>query len=341
MLAVCTGVVCGLAVEARGADSADTTGPMRTQTIAMQAGWNAVFLEVHPANPEPASVFGALPVDIVASYFERPVAAQFVVNPDADLYKRAGWGVWYAADRPDAFLKTLHAVHGQQAYLIHARSAFTWRVAGLVATPEVRWQANAFNLVGFSVDAQTAPTFAQFFAGSRSHQHNRLYRLSDGTWRRVLDPGAEAMRSGEAFWIYCEGASRYPGPLEVKTTTRRGVVLGSAEDALILRNQSDHPVTPTVAHVVSDRRPVPLSLVVRALGDNFGERRLVAVPQPEGAWVQGLPPLEAGQAMQVPLEARRQAMQASVHSSLLKITTDLGTEVWIPVFAVRDDLEEE
>ncbi len=338
-MAVCASVAGRLVVEARGGDSTDQTGPTRTQVIAMQAGWNAVFLEVHPLDGDPTTVFGSLPVDIVASYFERSTVAQFVVNPDADLYRRAGWGVWYAAERPDAFLRTLHGVHGEQAYLIHARSAFTWRVTGLVTAPEVQWQADAFNLVGFSVDAQAAPTFAQFFAGSNAHSHNRLYRLTDGIWRRVLDPDAEAMRSGEAFWIYCAGASRYQGPLEVKTTTRRGVVLGSAADTVILRNRCNHPVTPTVAHVVAGLNPVPLSLVVQAYGDDFGQWRSVAVPQTEASWVQALPPLEAGQAIQVPLEARRQAMQAAVHRSLLRITTDLGTEVWVPVLAIREDLE--
>ncbi|HOX01946.1 MAG TPA: hypothetical protein P5555_02335 [Candidatus Paceibacterota bacterium] len=340
VFALCASGVCRLAVEARGGDSADPAGPVRTQVIEMQAGWNAVFLEVHPLDGDPAAVFGSLPVDIVASFFERSTAAQFVVNPDADLYRRAGWGVWYAAGRPDAFLKTLHGVHGQQAYLIRARSAFTWRITGLVTAPEVQWQADAFNLVGFSVDSQAAPTFAQFFAGSMAHRHNRLYRLTGGIWRRVLDPDAEAMRSGEAFWIYCVGASRYQGPLEVKTTIRRGVVLGSVADTVILRNRCDHPVTPTVAHVVAGLNPVPLSLVVQAYGDNFGQWRSVAVPQTEASWTQALPPLEAGQAIQVPLEAERQAMQAAVHRSLLRITTDLGTEVWVPVFAIREDLEE-
>ena len=44
--------------------------------------------------------------------------------------------------------------------------------------------------------------------------------------------------------------------------------------------------------------------------------------------------------MGVPLEARVQELTAAAHGSLLKITTDLGTEQWIPVIGIRKDLEE-
>ena len=33
-------------------------------------------------------------------------------------------------------------------------------------------------------------------------------------------------------------------------------------------------------------------------------------------------------------------MTAALQASLLKITTDLGTEVWVPVTCARQDLEE-
>jgi hypothetical protein len=312
----------------------------RTQTIQLQKGWNAVFLEVYPPDPDPAIVFAATPIDLAASFYAPASSAQFMTDPGADLFRQTGWGIWHAPARVDAFLTTLHAIYGQQAYLIHAERDFTWQIRGAVIPPEVRWQADAFNFVGFSVHPQAGPTFAQFFNGSKAHRHNRIYRLVNGSWRRVTDPSAETIRAGEAFWIFCEGGSRYQGPLRVETTTRFGVFLGPGADALILRNHAGHPVTPTLEHVANSSRPVPLSIVIQAVGGAGGEIRSISTPQTEQGWTQPLPALETGGAVRVPLEARLQDMRASMHASLLKISTDLGTEIWIPVIGVRPDLEE-
>ncbi len=313
---------------------------LRTQQIQLQKGWNAVFLEVYPTDAAPGVVFTDTPIDMAASYYERSSSAQFITDPGAKLFKKAGWGVWYAETRPDAFLKTLHAVYGQQAYLIHAKSDYTWNITGAVVPPEVRWQPAAYNLVGFSLSAQSPPTFNQFFAGSKAHQHNQIYRLANGSWRRVLDPTAETMRSGEAFWVFCDGVSKYQGPLRVETATRSGIVLGARTDVLTLRNESNHPVTPTLDHVVSGADSVPLSIVIRATGDETMPIRSISAAKPEGQWTQLMPALEAAKSIQVPLEARAQDLKSMVQSSLLKISTDLGTEIWIPVVSTREDLKE-
>lgn len=311
----------------------------RTQTIVLQKGWNAVFLEVYPDASAPSLVFASTPIDIVAAYYARTSPAQFVTNPSADLFQQAGWAVWYSESRPDAFLKTLHAIYGQQPYLIHAKEDYTWDVAGSVIPPEVRWQPDSFNLVGFSVNHQAPPTFARFFAGSKSHRHNRIYRLVNGSWQRVSDPTAEAMRSGEAFWIYCLGGSKYQGPLSVETTTYRGLMLWSGADSVTLRNQTDHPVTPVLEHVTSGPDTLPLSIVVQAVGLKGAPVSTIAMPKPAGPWTQAVPALAAGAAIRVPLEARREELHSYMQSSLLKVSTDLGTEVWIPVIGIRKDLE--
>src|SRR5262245_27594090 len=104
--------------------AADIPAMKRTQTVSLAAGWNAVFLEVEPMDTAPGKVFAGLPVDVAAAYFPPEAPTQFVTNPGAELFKGLGWGVWYAENRPDAFLKTLNAVYGQQAYLIHTTQAF-------------------------------------------------------------------------------------------------------------------------------------------------------------------------------------------------------------------------
>lgn len=311
----------------------------RTQTLQLEAGWNAVFLEIYPADSDPATVFGNTPVDIAAAFYDSGSSAQFMTDPGTDLFHLGGWAVWYSNKRPDAFLKTLYAIYGQQAYLVHAKNAFTWQVTGAVVPPQIHWRPNSFNLVGFSVAPVGGPTFAQFFAGSAALRNQPIYRLTAGSWRKVTVPDAETIRAGEAFWIYCDGASDYQGPLRVKTETVQGLVVGSEADSLTLQNQTDHPITPTVEQVATGSDTVPLAIAVQAIGDPAAPVKSVAVPKPDGAWTQLLPPLEAGVAVKVPLQARTADMQSAVQGSLLKVSTDMGTETWIPVFGLREDLK--
>src|ERR1051325_604918 len=279
-------VLCCICLSARNVWGSEGGQNQRTQTLQLHRGWNAVFLEVYPDETKPATLFAQTPVDIVAAFFAPGSSAQFMTQPGADLFSQAGWGVWYAVNRPDAFLKTLHAIYGQQGYLIHAKSDYTWTVTGAVVPAQTKWQPNAYNFVGFSVHPVAAPTFAQFFSGAAPLRHNKIYRLVNDTWRRVSDASAETMRSGEAVWVYCDGATTYQGPWRVETTTRLGLVLGHEADSITLRNDTANPLTPTVEHVVASGPPVPLSLVVQATSLTNTMVQPVSVARPAGAWTQ-------------------------------------------------------
>lgn len=311
----------------------------RTQTISLTAGWNAVYLEVEPLDVTPAKVFEGKPVDIAAAYFPPEASTQFVTDPGTQLFKGLGWGVWYAESRPDAFLKTLNAVYSQQAYLIHATQAFEWKVDGLAAAGKVTWQPDSFSLVGFGVKKQGAPTFTEFFAASPAHRGQPIYRLVNETWKKVVAPDAEVMRPGEAFWIFSKGGSDYQGPLTVEMVDAGGMLTLTASGAIVLRNHTDHPVIPQMEHSALNANPVPLSINVRLLGDPANPVREVAAMKPASGWSQAMPPMEAGGRLRIPFTARTLEMTAYEQVSLLKISTDMGTELWVPVLGRRLDLE--
>jgi hypothetical protein len=325
--------LCGHAQE-------EGAGHKRTQEITLKTGWNAVYLEVQPIDPSPAKVFSGLPVDKVATLFESPATNQFVTNPGVDLFEGRGWGVWYAPSQPEAFLKSLDAIDGNRGYLVHATKDCQWRAAGQVKGGALKWQPDAFNFVGFSMASSGGPTFAQFFAGSKAHRGQKIYRLVDGRWKLVAASGAEAMRGGEAFWIYCNGSSDYQGPLRVETALSQGLQLGRGSAKVILRNDCPHPLASTVEHVVGDGPPVPLSILVRAYGNPSAPVTPVAANMPSGAWSQALPSLEIGAALAIPMECRNGEMTRARQGSLLKITSDLGSETWVPVTGYRSDLED-
>ena len=311
-------------------------GHQRVQEIALSTGWNAVFLAVEPVDAAPEKVFAGLPVDTVATLFENPVSNQFVTDPGVDLLKSQGWGVWYAPGRPEAFLKSLDGILGNRAYLIHAKSACTWKAAGDAVMASVKWRPDAYNFVGFGVRSQGGPTFAEFFAGSKAHVGQTIYRLAEGRWKKVLQPSAETMRTGEAFWIYSKGASNFQGPLGIETVSSSGLLLGRGADRMIFRNTCPHPLSSTIEQVAGGGSALPLSFLIKTYGNTVKPVDATPVRMPASAWEQALPPLEAGAAVAVPMECRGAEMLEPKQGSLLKVTTDLGTEAWVPVYGFRD-----
>ncbi len=311
---------------------------LRSQTIELVSGWNAVYLEVDPGEREPSELFGGLPVDIVSAYDAPAGGSQFVKNPGADLLGSYGWSVWYASHRSDAILTSLHAIYGAKPYLIHATSNITWSVNGAIPVSSVSWQADSYNFVGYSLDPQSPPTFEAFFKGSPAHNHNKIFRMVNGIWHRVLDPGGTAMRSGEAFWIFCEGHSNYPGPVDAATSSALGVALSSAGGAdLVLRNLTDHPVTLKLEHTADATNPVPMVMPVSIYDEASKGFRTVRMELGSGNWTKDLPEVDAGAALRIPLELHLKEMQSGTRYSVLTVHSDMGTRTHVSVTASRDE----
>jgi hypothetical protein len=309
----------------------------RTQSVELSAGWNAVFLEVDPQEPDPRVLFKDLPVDMVTTFTTSTQGAQFVQNPGADLLKAYGWSVWYAPHRSDAFLGDLHAIYGDQSYLIHATSATTWTVEGSLPATRARWKPDAYNLVGYMVKTPGGPTFEQFFHASRAHNHNKIYRLVNGIWQQVLDPGATLMRSGEAFWIYCKGRSDYPGPLEISTGSSLGLFVSSSGGSeLVIRNRSAYPLALSLEHQGEGDHRVPLTMPVRAYDETTRLLRTLRVELGGGNWTQELPTLEAGAAIRIPLQLSLKDLGPGAGHSVLLVHTDMGSINAVPVTAASE-----
>ncbi|MFM2296065.1 MAG: hypothetical protein RLZZ350_2478 [Verrucomicrobiota bacterium] len=298
----------------------------RTQTISLHRGWNAVHLQVTPVSNAPADVFAGTPVSIAATFFGGDTSVQFIQNPGSIAWKRDGWSVWYAPGRPDGFLTSMFAVQGNRGYLMYAESDFTWTVTGTVALAKQKWKPDSYNYAGFGVNAASAPTFGRYFAGSAAHQSGKIYRLINNQWTRVANPATEQMRAGEACWVYCNGASDYQGPLAVKTSSGDGVQFGGgAESPLTLVNATSDPLTVKVETIAQDGG-VPLGYVMREIATNSLTAATFDLPP-----THTLSAIEAKQTSYLWLKLRRERMSAPTQSALLKISTDSGAEVWLPV----------
>lgn len=304
----------------------------RQQTLNLRAGWNAVFLEVEPTNAAPQSVFANTPIDTVARYFPRTSPVQYITDPAEARWNEPGWGVWYAPSRPESVVSSLHAIHGNRPYLVHASTDFTWSVSGRAALGRLSWQADSFNLVGFCVNEQSPPTFEKFFAGAGGRIGGRIYRLdASGRWRPVTFAAATTIRSGEAYWVYCRGKTDYQGPVDVRVAGLGGLNFGNSGSRM---DVEFHNISAEAAGVTVEAVPgsgeLPLARVVRDL----------KVLQTSRAELQPVTQLSVapGQVEALRLEVRREAMSAPSETRLLKITTSQGLCYWVPASAQRPDL---
>jgi len=305
----------------------------RQQILNLHAGWNAVFLEAEPLDPNPLAVFTNTPVDIVARYFPRTSPVQFISNPSDAPWNEPGWGVWYAPARPESVVSSLYAIHGHMAYLVRASANYTWRLTGSATFARHRWQADSFNLVGFGVDEQSPPTFERFFAGADGRIGQRVYRLdTNGKWQPVTVPAATTLNSGEACWVYCQGKTDYQGPLDLKVSGLEGLDFGSCGSQLSLEFLNTSPEAATITmEVVAGGGDLPLARAVQDLST-------LQRSYPDLPTLTQLPALPAGQVSELSLQVRREAMSASAQTRLLKITSSQGVRFWIPVRAERSDL---
>ena len=304
----------------------------RSQTIQLHKGWNAVFLEVEPLNTDPGAVFTNMPVDIVASYFPNVTPVQFIRDPNEAPWKEPGWGVWYAPDSKEAIVTDLFAVQGNRAFLIKARQACTWQLQGKIQFKRVRWQPDSFNMVGFPVDPQSPPNMGTFFAGSSAHQGQRIYRLVGDQWTLVTNPGGTALESGVAYWVFCKGGSAYQGPVALKLPFGGDLEFGNINQNLDLQfsNTSPDPVHVTV-ETVSGTGELPLSYVIRNLAT-------LETTYPRLPSALGLSATNGGATTTFTLQIRREAMTDAEQSTLLKITSDTGSQYWVPAHARRSNL---
>lgn len=213
-----------------------------SQTLTLKSGWNAVFLEVHPADPDPAAVFaGVSDLQSVWAWNSLSSPVEYIQNPGLLLPDDPYMLAWFPG-QPQ--ITTLSTIRGGTSYLVSVggTGSQTWTVTGQPAVPKSRWKADSFNLVGFHLDpGQAPPLFFDFFSSSPAHAGQEIFVLDNasGAWVEVTSPST-SMQAGESFWIFCKGSSTFTGPFGVQLEQSTGLNFGNAlvEQEVVLRNVS-------------------------------------------------------------------------------------------------------
>jgi hypothetical protein len=324
-------------------------GQWATQTITLQPGWNAIYLEIQPVPQDCDTVFSNLGVESVWGWNRRFSPVQYIQNSSQLVPTNSDWLYYFPLTNKFSGEISLFNLQAGNCYLVkrpNNAQPTTWVIQGQPSLRQMQWVPNSFNLAGFPLDRTNPPTFQAFFSGSPAHASNPVFRLnSDGTWGQVSSPASMQMRSGEAFWIQCTGVSTYQGPVSVAAAQRTGLTYGRGlvEQTITIQNSS--PVSRTI--VIT---PLTSGLPV---GTNYPA---LAGAVPLSYWkldqannVAGWFPLNgtlvrsnlaSGQALQLRLEVRRPDMTPyngtgnSLYQSLLEVRDAAGSSrAVIPVSA--------
>lgn len=214
--------------------SESCSGGLCTQSFALVTGWNAVWLEVQPAADDAESVFAGLPLTSAWTWNPRK-GVEFIQDPSEERLQMTDFLGYFPPERPESFVNNLQAVKAHRPYLIRVSSPATWNVTGRPTMRKPHWIPSSYNLIGAPVDPLgTAPTLQSYFRGSHAHAGRAAYRLSpNGTWSPMA--AGDALRAGEAFWIWTEGASEFAGPFDIEIPLKDGLDFGASLERLPLR----------------------------------------------------------------------------------------------------------
>lgn len=311
-----------------------------TQQIDLEPGWNAVFVEVDPAEPSPEIIFGGVAVESVWAWNRRFESAKYLTNPNELLPKSEDWLSWFPPGSPRDALSDLSAITGSKAFLIELGGSTpqTVSIKGRPSNRFLEYTPDSLNFVGFTVSRSSPPTFAQFFAPSGAHAGQAVYRLDPATGSYgAVNPVTATMRRGEAFWVFTSGASAYQGPLEVAFPTSEGFAFGRNARTLELKisNLASAARTMTLAWGASETAEPGFPLLA---GDLPLSRYLVDIPNGKAGFEPIAGPLTVAVAAMdsaaVSLEPRRKDMapftvpanETAEYQSVLTISDGAGFE---------------
>jgi hypothetical protein len=296
-----------------------------TQTFQLRSGWNAIWLELEPTNPDIGAVFTNLPVSSVWTYVAKDAPVEFIQQQTEELFNEPAWLPYFPPSRPEAFLTKLGSAHALRAYLVNVTNAATLTITGKPVLRPAVWVTDSFNLRGFPVNPASLPTFATFFGPAAAHANQAVYQLqANGQWQLVTP--ATPMKHGEAYWVYSLGASTYQGPTGLEVEFGTGLNYGAVLTELLPRviNHATNAVTVCWRDVLNGANN-PLSY------QTFASNRLnwVNLPSPYCFDLGG------GVTTDVRLAMRRKDFPGTNYASIIEVTDNLGTRYLVPVTAAK------
>jgi hypothetical protein len=329
-----------------------------TQSIALKAGWNAVYLHVDSSYATLQDLVGSDPNIPISEVWRWNTTStmQFVGDDQTPAFDANQWASW-SRSAPDSSL--LQRLTGNTAYLICVYTnvpTYTWNIKGKPVPPSYHWTSAGMNFIGFPTVPTGPPTVYDFLMKAPDLYSNAQIFQYTGGDMGAGNPAAVSMyawrtatvKRGQAFWM-CKTNyfNTYFGPFEVDLSHAKGVEYANTLSvrSIRLRNLTSTNLTVTLNVAASETPPagqtnivcVPPLLVRGALNaSNLTYACASLVVGSPRSWTLKAKGL-AGSEVEVVLGLNRSAMTGQVgdlQAGVLSFTDSLGfTKVDVPVSA--------
>ena len=278
--------------------------PHVQETLSLAKGWNAVYIESTPDNPQCDDFFRDEPVISAAAYRSDADAstAQYDANGNEIVQAPIQFLQWSRGQKTSS----LQSIAGGGAYLIYATNATTIAFNGVPAAPKMTWRKVSasetnefFNLVGVSSYGETVSIQDYFGEGpfGLSKVERAIYAISGMNVNEPTLKDAEhgsfgrltPIYSGKAYALTATTYGSWPGVIGMQGS---GVVFGANDNyaSITVRNcgTTNHTFRFSVVPSVTGEELPPISRALPRV-DAFSAQQYTNVAE-SAEWTVALDP---------------------------------------------------
>ncbi len=253
-------------------------GGVIEETLELNVGWNAVYIESTPSETVSADGFFAdLPVTRAGCYVSSVYSdtAQLSADGTEISQKPVSYLVW---DARDPLKSTLSRVVGGYCYMIYATNSATKTFLGVPQLPQVSWQVSSdgfatFAPVSIPAGEEVAST-AYFGDGPAGTAASKPYNVwgTDAVAPEITPLNVFStkpkIKGGKAYAFESESAAIWPGVIDVSTDIGGGLSFADGTDRASI----------TVRNASSKDREIRLSLAASARAGDVAPGLFLFVP---------------------------------------------------------------
>ncbi|MBQ9431475.1 MAG: hypothetical protein IJU44_07980 [Kiritimatiellae bacterium] len=190
------------------------------QSISLQAGWNAIYLKVNPAETECAKVFSDTKITQV-SWWNRDRLDDGTGSAVTDFCN------WY---RNSGEPSTFGRVIGGKRYLVKTSAATTIKIKGTPAIPNGKIYLGELNLVGVDASPYSSSdytTYYEYFTPFLSSLTSPyFYSVNTSNASVVMSVNTKVTAPSQAIWLTTtgDGEATYMGPLQISLDSSAAVM---------------------------------------------------------------------------------------------------------------------
>lgn len=227
------------------------------QTFSLAPGYNTVYLELDPGDPDPDHVFAALAdtADRVWTWVgPRELDCPTPGTPDCEPETETGWRQWVPPGNPASIANSLQQVVGGRAYVIFAAGGTQLAIRGRPHGLAQRWRRGD-NVAGFHVTS-TPPTFDDYLGASAAHAGTAIHQMNSTGALTPVDRGAP-IQPGRGYWVRSRGDTEYDGPITIGRLALSGLAYGETGTEQLVSVENLSATSRTVRFQVVPSLPPP------------------------------------------------------------------------------------